>query len=392
VTPSIRILFIHHGNDLYGADQVLLTTVRSLDRTKYAAQVVIPLDCKSSGGLAEELGLLGIPCCFLDFAVIRRRYFTPKKIGRFLYRLIFGTRHLCDLIEAEQIAIVHSNTLAVCVGAFAARLKGVYHVWHIHEMLINPRIVRKFLHFLATRFSDRLICISRAVKEHLLEDQPGYVGKMIVVHNGLSLSRNAGRDQAEAIRLEWSVPFTAPVVGMVGRINHWKGQAVLVRAAKLVLQQFPDTYFVAVGSVFADEIEYLNALEREIVKEQLGDRFLLPGFRKDISPVFAAMDIYVHPSLLPEPFGLVVIEAMAAGKAVVATAHGGPCEIIEDGVSGYLIEPNNPQALAEKINLLLGQSELKHRIEKAGKRRVDEVFSVERYMEELEEVYETLST
>jgi len=104
------------------------------------------------------------------------------------------------------------------------------------------------------------------------------------------------------------------------------------------------------------------------------------------------MDIYVHPSLLPEPFGLVVIEAMAAGKAVVATAHGGPCEIIEDGVSGYLIEPNNPQALAEKINLLLGQSELKHRIEKAGKRRVDEVFSVERYMEELEEVYETLST
>ena len=129
---------------------------------------------------------------------------------------------------------------------------------------------------------------------------------------------------------------------MIGRVNQWKGQMVFARAARKLLDHFPDAHFIALGSVFGDQVFHLEVPKAEL--EQLGitDRFILAPFRRDVPSFLAALDVYVHPSILPEPFGLVVIEAMAASKPVVATAHGGPLEMIEDGVSGYLVEEIRP--------------------------------------------------
>ncbi len=164
---------------------------------------------------------------------------------------------------------------------------------------------------------------------------------------------------------------------------------VFARAARKLLDRFPDAYFIAVGSVFGDQDFHLDALKAEL--EQLGitDRFILAPFRRDVPSFLAALDVYVHPSILPEPFGLVVIEAMAASKPVVATAHGGPLEMIEDGVSGYLVEPGNPTALANGVELVLRDPSRAQTMGREAKDRAFRLFHVNRYVADMQAVYKT---
>ncbi len=388
-TNRIRtILFVHHSNDLYGADIVLLQTLRGLDRSRYAPFVVLPDDCAGSGGLAGELEKLGVPYNFTPLAILRRKYLHPARLPLYFFRFLLAVGVLIRIIRRKQVNLVHSNTLAVCSGAVAARLTRTPHVWHVHEMLVRPAPVRRALHFLAPRMSSTVVCISEAVRQHVLKDEPAAGGKLAVVHNGLPLENFVPVSDGSSIRREFGIAAGAPLVGMVGRINHWKGQLVLVCAAKSVLASFPDANFLVVGSVFADEVRHLDRLREEVLQAGIEDRFILSDFRRDVPEILAALDVYVHPALLPEPFGLVVIEAMAAAKPVVATAHGGPLEMIEDGVSGYLVPPADPGALAEKISACLADLESSREMGRRAQERVMRMFPLSRYLDGIANVYE----
>jgi glycosyltransferase involved in cell wall biosynthesis len=384
------ILFVHHSNDLYGADNILLETVKGLDRSRYTPFVLLPEDCYCEGGLAAELEKSGIRYRFLPLAIVRRRYFKPWRLPGYLLGFGGAVRSIRGVIREEKVAVVHSNTLAVVAGAVAARLSGTGHLWHVHEMLVSPRPVRKLLHFLAPRLSASVICISEAVRQHVLEDQPAFAAKLVVIPNGLSLEKFESSTSGEGLRIEFGVPPNAPFVGMIGRINHWKGQALFVEAAKLVLDEFPEARFLVVGSVFGNEHHYLDELISDVERSGLKARFLISGFRKDVAEVLAALDVYVHPSLLPEPFGLVVLEAMAAGKPVVVTAHGGPLEMIEDGISGYLVRPGNASELAGKINACLRDPVDRQRMGKCARKRAFDLFHVRRYLKRLQTEYDTV--
>jgi glycosyltransferase involved in cell wall biosynthesis len=381
------ILFIHHSNDLYGADIMLLETIRGLDRSLFAPMVVLPEDCRSEGGLAAELEKASIPYRFLPLGIIRRRYFKPGNVMRYIWELTGAVTALRRMIREENVALIHSNTLAVCAGAFAARLAGVKHVWHIHEMLVKPKPVRKALHYLAPRMSCTVVCISEAVRQHVLVDEPRSAAKLIRIYNGLLLEKFVASGSGQAIRDEFGVSASAPFVGMVGRVNQWKGQAVFARAARILLDKFPDAYFISVGSVFSDEFHHLDALKAELEQLRIAERFILAPFRRDVASLLTALDVYVHPSILPEPFGLVVLEAMAAGRPVVATAHGGPLEMIEDGVSGYLVEPGNADALANGVERVLIDRNRGRSMGHEAKERAFRMFHVNRYVSEMQAVY-----
>ncbi len=381
------ILFIHHSNDLYGADIMLLETIQGLDRSLFAPMVVLPEDCRTPGGLAAELEKAGVPYRFLPLGVIRRRYFKPNNVLRYFRELAAGVKSLKETIREHNVALVHSNTLAVCAGAFAARLAGVKHVWHIHELLVSPKIVRKGLHYIAPRMSCAVICISEAVRQHVLADEPHFTARLIRIYNGLPLEKFAASAPGRAIREEFGVPETAPFIGMIGRVNQWKGQTVFARAARTLLDRFPDAFFISVGSVFSDEFHHMDALKAELKQLGISERFILAPFRRDVPSFLAALDVYVHPSILPEPFGLVVLEAMAAGRPVVATAHGGPMEMIEDGVSGYLVEPGNPTALARGVERVLEDRDRGRSMGREAKDRAFRMFHVTRYVAEVQAVY-----
>ncbi len=367
---------------------VLLETVKGLDRSRFSPIVVLPEDTRDDGGLAAELEKNQVPFEFCQLAPMRRKYLQPARVARYGLELIRAVRLLAQIIRERNVGLVHSNTLTVCSGALAARLTKTPHLWHVHEILVRPSLVRRALHFSASRLSSTVVCISEAVRQHVLKDEPSSGSKLAVVHNGLPLENFVPVSDGLSIRREFGIPAGAPLVGMIGRINHWKGQSVFVQAAKAVLASFPGAYFLVVGSVFADEVQYLNNLRAQVQHAGIEDRFILSDFRRDVSDILAAIDVYVHPSLLPEPFGLVVIEAMAAAKPVVATAHGGPLEMIEDGISGYFVPPADPAALAAKICECLADCGASREMGKRAQQRAMRMFPLSRYLDQMQTLYE----
>ncbi|HET8889176.1 MAG TPA: glycosyltransferase family 4 protein, partial [Candidatus Angelobacter sp.] len=192
------------------------------------------------------------------------------------------------------------------------------------------------------------------------------------------------------VRAEWGVEDDEVLIGMAGRVTRWKGQSVFVQAAKLIAEGRPQVKFAAVGGVFDTEKFYMDRFRKEVRDAGLENRLTINDFRADMPDVFAALDIFVLPSILPEPFGLVVIEAMASGKPVVATAPGGPSETVVDGETGFLVPPSDASAIAKALEELLADPQKRISMGEAGRRRAREVFSLPRYVAEFEELYEAV--
>ncbi len=182
---------------------------------------------------------------------------------------------------------------------------------------------------------------------------------------------------------------SAPLVGIVGRLQHFKAQHVFINAAALVAQRRPDVRFVVVGgAVLGTEGGYPAWLESLTRQRGLTDRLRFVGNQRQVAPWFAALDVAVHASD-GEPFGLVIVEAMASGTPVVATNLGGPSEIIDDGESGLLVAPAQPAATAEAILRVLDEPHLRARLSAAGRRRA-QLFTVQRMSDAFASLFRSL--
>lgn len=385
-----RILFVHSGNDMYGADLILLKLLKGLDRSRFFPVVVLPQDSKHINRLAPELERAAIEYRFVRMSVMRRKYFKPLKIFPWFLDFIVGTLSLAILMKKRRIALVHSNTLAVPCGALAAAMVRKRHLWHVHEIIVGPIWVRKVLHRLACHFSELIIAVSGPVREHILRDCPGYAEKVKVVHNGIDPTPFLNSNEPPCIRREFGVPANCVLVGMVGRVSRWKGQLVFLAAAQQALEHNKLLYFLAVGGVFDDEIEYMDRLRRSVRESGIESRFVVSDYRSDISDVMQAFDIFVLPSILPDPFPTVILEAMAAAKPVIATSHGGSIEMVKEGTTGYLISPNDPGALGQAIVFVANDKARAASMGAAGRKRLLEEFHQERFISDFELIYSGL--
>lgn len=383
------ILFVHNSNDLYGADVILLNLIRGLDRSRFRPLVILPEDMQHINRLSARLDAGGIPYVFLPLGVIRRKYFTPTGLCRFVADIVRGTNAVCKVIRQNDVALVHSNTLTVHTGAIAAKLTGRPHVWHIHEISTASKWVRKTIHASVCCLSDRIVAVSNAVREHMLRDQPGAVAQIRTIHNGIDLTPYRCASDRTAFRNELGIPPDATVVGMVGRVSRWKGQSVFLEAARRVMKEREDVFFVAVGGVFDKEYHYMQSF-RGLVESCGLKRFRICDFRQDIPAVLTALDLFVVPSILPDPFPTVVIEAMAAGRVVIGSACGGLPEMIIDGKTGALFPPGDANALAESILSILGDAQRLEAMGTAANIRALEAFQIGRFVHEFEDVYDAL--
>jgi glycosyltransferase involved in cell wall biosynthesis len=385
-----NVLVVHNNNDLYGGDKVLLELLGRLDRKRFVPLVVLPTDTRHINRFSPELDKLGIEYRFLPLGVLRRRYFKPWRLPRFGFEVLSGTRALLKIIKEKKIALVHTNTNTILASALAARIAGVPHIWSVHELVLDPALIRSPLHFLIPRLSTKVVTVSRAVRDHMLKDAPKYAGRFEFILGAIDVQPFLNAAGRAHVRREWSVADDELLVGMAGRVTRWKGQSVFAEMAKLVLRHRTKVKFAAVGGVFDTESFYMENLKEQVRALGIERNFIIQDFRADMPDVFAAFDIFILPSTLPEPFGLVVLEAMAAGKPVVATAPGGPSETVIEGETGRLVKPSDPQGTAAAVEELLADSAQRERMGRAGRKRACEIFALPRYVKEFEDLYTRL--
>jgi glycosyltransferase involved in cell wall biosynthesis len=331
------ILFLHSSAGRYGADRLLLSLASGLDRDRFTPVAVLP----ERGELAGPLEDAGVEAVVADLAVLRRAELGPRSAWR-----MFGAddRELETLARSRGAALVHSNTSVILSGQRLAQRIGVPHVLHVRELypripLVWPLWRRRLLR------ANRVVCMSEAIAS-----QFGGSSKVVVVYDGLP--RAAGRGDRTRARAQFGLEPDDFVVALLGRISAWKGQDLLARAlAEPALAERPVVGLIA-GSPWPGAEGPLRKLERLTEELELGDRLRLVGFRDDIGTLFAAADAVAVPSTRQEPFGLVALEAAAAGLPVVAAAHGGLPEIIRHEETGLLVEPNDPAALAAALRRL----------------------------------------
>lgn len=368
-----HILFIHSSSELYGSDRSLLYLIKELDKIKYKITVLLPCD----GPLVAELKKVdGVDIEIYEVAVLRRKNLSVRGMLRYCFDFASSYSYIKKMIKRQHIDVVYTNVAVVFPGAIAATLsKDCKSVWHIRE-IIKSKKERAIVSAIVNRFADVIIANSRATGDAICKNP----SKLCIVYNAVDNKKTAVTHEDKQ-RI---------VVGMAGRINRWKGQKLFVDMAEIVNKVRPSVVFLIAGSAYTGE-EYLEEdLRHYIAEKGLSDTVQMLGQVNDMDDFYQSLDIFVLPSIQPEPFGLVVIEAMEKKVPVIATNHGGPVEIIRDGVDGYLVPFDNADAMAERCILLCDDWNLRKRIGDNAQDRKRSMFSLEKTVHGIEDVLDSL--
>lgn len=366
-----RVLFLHSADEAYGSDRILLAMAGWLHAQGVVVRVLLPRDTEP-GWLSEALELRGIEVDRANLAVARRRYLRPAAVPTYLRDLASAASGLRRQLRQLQPDLVHVNTSALVVGSVLrlGRRRSFGVVWHVHEIVRQPRLLAFALRRLPLS-ADAVIAVSSAVASNLPAS-----AKVRRVWNGLDPRPVPARVASPIAR-----------VAFVGRLSEWKGYRLFFDVACSIAEVRDDVHFTIAGSPLPGE-EWREAEMRQSLADRgLGDRVELLGFYTQPLELFDATDIAVVPSLEPDPLPTVVLEAMRSGCAVVASGHGGAPEMIEHDRSGILFTPGDAGSLRNALNLLLDDRLRGVRLGEAAASRVATVFSNEQFRSGLRSAY-----
>jgi glycosyltransferase involved in cell wall biosynthesis len=264
----------------------------------------------------------------------------------------------------------------------ASRLKGIKIVSHDRGTRPPVSLQTRML----VKMIDCIICVSDAfllqVKMQKLRPKMA-----CTIHNGLDFAEFKPAKSSSDIRRQLGISDKETVLAMIGNIDTWKGQHVFLQAFSRINDRFPNMRALIVGRTVLTADHYERKLKAFIRENGLSDKVYMLGFRNDIPDLMNAADIFIHASIKPEPFGRVILEAMALGKPVIATNAGGVPEIICHDETGLLIPMNDPQSMADSIEMLLADTRRARQIGWTAQRSVRERFSSEKMARGVERVY-----
>ena len=376
---SISILFVIDGLEFGGGERTFLQLIQGLSCVEYGIHVATSLE----GDFFKILTEMGIDVVPLDL----KRRVNVKNIKR-----------LSEIIRERKISIVHSQggradfyarmaskmlkPKVKIVNTVAMPVKG-------YDVGVFRKGVYRFLDWFSERYVDRFIVVSEVLRDALLSSYKIQPDKVIKIYNGIELDeyRPNGkevRSQKSEVRREFGIAKDVPVIGAIGRMVWQKGFEYLIQAIPDIVQDVPDAKFLLVGD--GPLRERIEALSKEL---RVRDNMIFTGFRSDIKEILCAVDLLVIPSLL-EGFPMVILEAMAMAKPIIATNIDGITEQITDGVNGILVPPKDPSALAKGVIRVLNNKELAMTMGLSARKKVEQEFSVEKMVAETEKVYLSL--
>ncbi len=349
-----------------GAQEHVYSLLSRLDRERYEP-VVISL---SSGSAERKIARLGIPVHVIDepddaiavgTVATMLADLRPEVIHNHMYRAeLVGTRAAIALGEAGHVR--------------------PYVVGTVHSSRIRAPEDRAVLRALTPRM-DHLVAVSRAIERKIADERPSQV-PVSLIYNGVDLVRYDHTDPCCTLPEEYGLPADVQIVGVVARLEHEKGHPTLLEAWPRVMRRVPNARLLVVG-----EGSRRAELEAQAAELGITGSVIFTGRRDDVPAVTAALDVAVLPSYR-EAQGLTILEAMALSRPVVASAVGGIPEMIEDGRTGLLVPPHDPDALAAAIVRLLTDHPYADMLARGGHDLVHERFCVELMVYAVEEIYD----
>ena len=296
------------------------------------------------------------------------------------------------VIRDSRPDLVHLNDV-VCVsraGIMAAHRARVPALCHLRAMAGRNHFDRRI-----SRSLRGFICISRAVDRHQRR-LGGRVEPSWVVYNGLDLRELDDLGTDRSIRTEMDAEFgfhpDDVILGCIGRLVAWKGHHVFLNAVAEIYSAYPKVRVLIVGSAQEHERSYAQELVDLAHERGLSEIVTFTGYRRDALRLLRGMDVMVHASIAPEPFGRVIIEGMAAGAVVIGTDAGAVAEIIQDGVTGFLVPPNDPESMAQRLAYVIDRPRQRDVWRQAARRTVERRFTAEQYVVGIEQIYESVLT
>jgi glycosyltransferase involved in cell wall biosynthesis len=362
----LRVVYLDHVARLSGAELALLRLLPKLHGVD--AHVILgedgPLaDRFRTGGVSVEV--LPVPVAARDLrkddvGLVRSTSVASVAALTYVVRLARRLRRL-------RPDLVHTNTLKAGVyGSVAAKLAGVPVVWHVRDRIDEDYLSRtgvRLVRMMTNRLPDGILVNSEATKLTL-----GEAANLCVLPSVIPEVMDAPAERTNPSRS----PRTPLRIGMVGRLAPWKGQHIFLEA---FARAFPDgeAEAVIIGSALFGEDDYAQELSRLADRLGIAGRVDMRGFRDDVWEELARLDILVHASVTPEPFGQVVVEGMAAGLPVITTTEGGPAEFVEHERTALQVPPKDEEALAGALSRLAADPALRSRLGTAARRKALEV-------------------
>ena len=378
-----NILFIHQSAELYGSDKTLLLLLKNLDKTLYHPVVVLP----NEGPLIQELEKENIKVVIAPVLKIYRKIFSPKNLFHFLLDIKKGISILDNLNKQYHFDLIYSNTLAVLLGMLFAKKRKIKHLWHVHEIIVHPKIIASTFPKLLNKYADLIVCNSLATKKNLVDRKKELANKTTVIYNGINETIS---EMSLAKKEDFGFTNKDIIITLVGRISRLKGHKWLLTTLVKHFSSNTNIKVVFVGSPVPGQEYYASEIDQFITENQLQKTVKILPFTKNLSPIWDITDIALMPSTEAESFGLVAAEAMLAKKPVIASNHGGLTEIILHNQTGFLVEPNNVEALSEALKKLIENPQLRKEFGDNGYQRAVKEFSVEKYVQNFEAIFTKL--
>ncbi|GMQ30204.1 glycosyltransferase family 4 protein [Algoriphagus confluentis] len=370
-----HILFLQSSSEGYGSGKIILQVLRFYQNQGLAPVVVLT----NEGPIQSDLQAMDIPVYVQNLGILRRKYVNPGGIFNRVQKNLKAYRFLNQLHRKYSFELVYSNTLAVVIGSIWAKRNHLPHIWHIHEILPGPAPLVKLLAKMLDSSTTHPIAVSQAVADHWQTEL--HKAQVQVIPNGIPY--DAFLEAEGSLKSELKLSPDTQMIGMIGRINPGKGQLFFLEMAEKVAKKYPKAHFVLVGDPFPGYEYILEEITEKIRSRKLETKVCYLGFRRDIPDVMASLDIFVLPSVLPDSFPTVILEAMAAGKPVIATKSGGASEMVLEGETGFLIPIHDISAGTEAISQLIDNPSLRKTLGESGRKRVLESFSLESFEQKI---------
>jgi glycosyltransferase involved in cell wall biosynthesis len=372
MTPDLRILQTCFSPSWGGLEMQSLEISRALrDRGHTVWLAALP-----GSHLAKEAQQLHITTLALPV----HGYVHPGLVWR-----------LAKFLRTQYIQIIHcqhSRDIATLVPAMQLSGRSVPIV--LSKRMGSYISKKDLFHRYTYRHVRRVLAISNVIHRNVLATTPIAPDRVVTFFDAVDLRRfTISPGQRQAARSMFGVPGQTVVIGFVGRMSPGKGHEDLLQAARLLRDRGSNSRFLVVGDASHGEEEYAHTIRMLACTLEVDDRVTFAGYRADIPSLMAAFDILAFPSLA-ESFGVVLIEAMAMGLPVVSTNTDGVVDIVADGVSGIMVPRQDARALADGLERLIGDPDLRVRMGRAGRARVEEFFDREEQITRLEQLYREL--